>query len=77
MKLEKCATDRLKFLQKRVLDICKNLQKVNKWDGFHKYYEDKGDEIVKKYPAANKSALGNLRNISISSDPPDVKKGQT
>lgn len=35
--------DRLYFMKKRVIEICKNLKKVNKWDGFHQYYEEKGD----------------------------------
>jgi len=73
--LMKNIRDRLDFLKKRVIEICWNLQKVNKWDGFHQYYEDKGEEIKKQFPIANKGALQSLRTKSIASDPSENRKG--
>ena len=63
------AKERLKFIQQRVVDISKDLKKVNKWDEFHKYYDDKGKEVTKKFPAANKGALNNFRTLNIVKDP--------
>lgn len=69
--------DWLNFLKNRVVEICKNLQKVNKWDGFHQYYEDKGEQMMKQFPVANKGALQSLRAKSIASDPSESRKGIT
>jgi hypothetical protein len=42
--LVKNTKERLEFLKQWVIEICWNLKKVNKWgDGFHQYYEEKGD----------------------------------
>ena len=58
-----------------MLEICKTQKKVGKWEHFHEYYESKGDEVVKRYPAANKPALNQFRTISIREDSPDKQKG--
>ena len=50
---------------------------MNKWDSFHEYYESKGDEVQKKFPSANIGALTSFRNISISGDSPEARRGDS
>jgi len=73
--IAKNAKDRLYFMRKRVIEICRNLKKVNKWDGFHKYYEDKGEEMLKQFPSASKGVMQSFRNRSINQDPVESRKG--
>jgi len=65
------ARERMKFMQERVINICKSLKRVNKWDVDGSLQSVLREKQDKKYPQANKPALNSLRTISIRSDPPE------
>jgi len=59
------ARERMKFMQNRVIHICKSLKRMGKWDvdgSLQSVLREKSD---KRYPQANKPALNSLRTISI------------
>lgn len=55
-------------MQDRILNICKSVNEVSKWDGFYKEYSERISEVTKQFSQASRCAVSNLKNIPIISD---------
>jgi hypothetical protein len=59
--IEKIATEKCRFLQKRAKDISISFEKMGKFENALNYSKDIGKEIDKKFPKANKALLKNFK----------------
>ena len=66
--LEKNSKKKIEFLQDRIMNICKSVNEVSKWDNFYKDYSERIKEVSMKFSQASNSAVSNLKNIPIISD---------
>jgi len=48
---------KLKFLESRVINICKSVSEVAKWDNYYQEYTDRITEVSKLFSQASKSAI--------------------
>lgn len=59
--LKRNCRKKLNFLQDRVMNICKSVSEVAKWDNFHNEYSARVTEVSRLFSQASRPAVNNLK----------------
>jgi len=60
--LEKNAENKLNWIKKRVVEICREVKKVSKWEHVQEEFDSKMSEVTRKFPTATKATMNNFVN---------------
>ncbi len=57
------AQKKLDWVTKRFIEICLGVENVSKWDNIQEEFKAKVNEVARKYPKANYTALLSFINL--------------